>query len=272
MSTTIQNQATANYEFEGTSGSISTSSNINTVVLNDDGGLSLSKTANTSTFSAGDIIVYTISITNNSSSYLNGVRIIDDIGGGNLAYVVGSASLTIGGLTYPVTPVATSPLTFTLQELNVGESMTLIYSCQVIFNLPSSVTSITNSVQGIGYTSTGTITGTTSTTILKKNELTLSKTSSESSVDPNETFDYQVTIGNSSGVVANITTITDQLASNYVLESATIKVGSNATVTLLSSDYTLSSSKLLTIYSVGGVSLGVPAADSMVITLTGYFV
>ena len=128
--------------------------------------LSISKTSNTSTFSVGQIITYTVTITNTSDFNLDGVRIIDDVGGMKTAYVVGSGKLTYGSNTYPVWPIATNPLTFTLQELGSGESMTLEYKCQVIFNLPSSVSSITNTVNGIGYLS-GTITGSDTNTITK---------------------------------------------------------------------------------------------------------
>ena len=129
-------------------------------------GLSITKSSSSSTFSVGEIITYTIQITNTSEFNLDGVRIIDDLGGMKTAYVIGSGKLTYGTNTYPVWPIATSPLTFTLQELGSGESMTLTYKCQVIFNLPSSVNSITNTAQGIGYLS-GTITGSDSATITR---------------------------------------------------------------------------------------------------------
>lgn len=129
-------------------------------------GLTITKTSSSPTFSVGEIITYTIQISNTSDINLSGVRIIDDLGGMKTAYVVGSGKLTYGSNTYPVWPIATSPLTFTLQELGSGESMTLEYKCQVIFNLPSYINSITNTVQGIGYL-TGTITGSASSTITR---------------------------------------------------------------------------------------------------------
>ena len=130
-------------------------------------GLSISKVSNKSTFSVGEIITYTVTITNTSPFNLDGVRIIDDLGGMNTAYVVGSGNLTYGTNTYPVWPIKTSPLTFTLQELGSGQTMTLVYNCQVIFDLPCSVTSITNTVKGIGYISSGTISGNDSNTIVR---------------------------------------------------------------------------------------------------------
>ena len=271
MPSTINNQAEASYRFSGSSVVNNISSNINSVTLNDL-GLTISKTASPSEFVAGSIIDYTVTITNNSSSYLSGVRIIDNLGGGNLAYVVGSGRLSTLGTNYPVSPVATNPLTFTLQQLNVGQSMTLTYKSQVIFNLPSSVTSITNTVNGIGYTSTGTINGSDSETIQKKNNdsVEITKTSSASSVNPNQSFDYILTLTNTSSTLARIPSVTDQLPSNFTLTSVSLKTGSGSTTTLNPSDYTLSGSNLLTIPSTATPLVNVPGNSSRVITITGY--
>ena len=168
MAETINNSASTVYNING-GASESATSNVLPINLQSSTGLTITKTANPTTFLAGDIITYTVTITNNSASFLNGVRIIDNLGGGNLAYVLSSASLTAGSITYPVNPVATNPLTFTLQQLGVGATMTLTYRAQVIFNLPSTVSMITNTVQGIGYTASGTITGFANTPIEKKN-------------------------------------------------------------------------------------------------------
>ena len=67
MPTTINNQATASYQFSG-SGEVNTvTTNLNSVVLEDSQGLSITKTGSPNTFLAGDIITYTITITNTST-------------------------------------------------------------------------------------------------------------------------------------------------------------------------------------------------------------
>ena len=217
---TITNDAEATYQFDGSSETLTAVSNVNSIELLDNTGLTLSKTASPTEFNAGDIIDYTVTITNNSSSFLNGVRIIDNLGGGNLAYVLGSGRLTVGSLTYAVNPIATNPLTFTLQQLGVGATMTLRYRAQVIFNLPSSINSITNVIQGIGYTATGTITGGTSATIQKKNSVSISlaKSASTATVFENVPFSYFLTLTNNNSVQATIESVTDQLPSNFVLQ------------------------------------------------------
>ena len=274
MPTTVTNQTTTEYILNGSTDVLVTTSNEHDVVLQDLQGITLTKTANTSTFNAGQIITYTVQITHNSSHFFNGVRIIDNLGGGNLAYVVGSASLTVGSLTYPVTPVATSPLTFTLQELNVGGTMTLRYNCQVIFNLPTTVNTITNTVQGIGYTSTGTVTGFASNTVSRtpSSDLTVTKGSTLSSVYPNQVFSYILTFTNSTSGIITLNSVTDQLPSNFVVTNISYRVGSGTTNNLLGTDYTLTGTNFLTIPSGTGPNITVPANGSTIITITGYLV
>lgn len=273
MASTINNEATMTYQFNGSSEVSTATSNENTIILEDSQGLTLTKTGTPTEFIAGDIVTYRIQITNTSASFLTGVRIIDDLGGGNLAYVVGSGSLSTNSGSYPVSPVATNPLTFTLQQLGVGATMTLTYKCQVIFNLPNTVTTITNSVKGIGYTSSGTVNGFSSFTIQKKNSvsMSISKTASVTEVFPNQAFNYVLTLTNNSESDAVALETSDQLPSNFVLNSVSLKIGSGATMVLNATDYTLTSGNLLTVPSLSGPVVSVPAGGSSVITINGFF-
>ena len=97
MSETINNTASTNYTFSGSSTINTATSNTLPISFQNSNGLIISKTANTTTFSTGSIITYTVNITNSSGQYLTGVRIIDDLGNGNLAYVLQSASLNYNG-------------------------------------------------------------------------------------------------------------------------------------------------------------------------------
>lgn len=270
---TITNQATIIYSFSGSTESLTGTSNTSSIELNTSSGLTITKTANPTTFSAGSIISYTVTITNSGSNFLTGVRIIDDLGGGNLAYVVGSGKLTVGSTSYAVSPIATNPLTFTLQQLNVGQTMTLTYNSQVIFNLPSTITAITNSVQGIGYTSTGTVTAFAHSTIQKKNSedaLTVSKLASETEVFPNQVFSYIITLNNNTSTDATVDSITDQLPTNFEINSVTLRISGGATETLTSSDYTLSSTNNFVLPSTTGPSITVASGTTTVVTITGY--
>lgn len=272
MSQTINNSASVEYSLDGASTNIATS-NVLPVNYTSTGGLTLTKTSDKTTFSSGEIITYTITITNSSSSYLNGVRIIDNLGGNNLAYVLSSATLTTSSGSYPVTPIATNPLTFTLQQLASGATMTLTYKAQVIFNLPSTVSVITNTVQGIGYPYSGTITGYANHSIQKKTESSfmVTKSSSLTDVSTNQTFNYYITLSNNTSSLATITSITDNLPDNFNLTNASIKVGTGAVTNLLATDYTVSSGNELVVTRVGGSTITVPSNGTTILTLTGNF-
>lgn len=272
MSEIINNSASTTYILAGSENISSATSNSLPINLQNAEGLIITKTANKSTFSAGDIITYTVTITNSSGHYLNGVRIIDNLGNGNLAYVLGSASLT-STTTYPVTPIATNPLTFTLQQLAVGSTMTLTYKAQVIFNLPVSVSLITNNIRGIGYTSTGTINGYASCTIEKKtdNDFSITKSANVTEVIPLQSFMYKLTIRNNTSANANIVDVRDDLPNNFKLTGVTLKQGSSSTITLLPSEYILSSGNILTVPSSTGPTITVPANSTTILTLSGYF-
>ena len=272
MSQTINNSASTVYTLGGEPSSTATS-NVLPINYTSSGGLILTKTSDKNTFSAGDIITYTITIKNNSSSYLNGVRIIDNLGGNNLAYVLSSASLSTGSGSYPVNPISTNPLTFTLQQLAVGATMTLTYKAQVFFNLPPTVSLITNTVQGIGYPYSGTITAYANNTIQKKTEsdFSITKSSNLTDVSSGQSFNYYITLKNNTSSAASISSITDDLPNNYNLTSARIKIGNNPAVTLIGTDYTLSPNNLLNVTSVGGSNITVPANSSTILTLTGNF-
>lgn len=107
----------------------------------------------------------------------------------------------------------------------------------------------------------------------KKTEssFTLTKSSSLTDVTKNQSFNYYITLTNNTSSIATVTSITDQLPSNFSPTSGTVKIGSNSPVTLLSSDYTLSSGNTLVVSSLNGDSITVPANSSTILTITGSF-
>ena len=273
MATTINNNASVIYNYTGSGESETITTNTASVNLQTTSNISVTKTANPTTFVAGDIITYTVVITNTGPNFLTGVRIIDNLGGGNMAYVLGSATLNIGTQTYPVTPVATNPLTFTLQQLNVGDSMTLTYRSQVIFNLPSTVNNITNSLQAIGYTSTTTYTAFANETIQKKNndEFSVTKSVSDTDVYQYEPFYYTITLSNGTDTEAEVTSITDALPENFELLNVSLRIGAGPATELDSTDYTFTNN-VLVVPSGTGPNILVPANDTAVLTIYGYLI
>ena len=150
--------------------------------------------------------------------------------------------------------------------------MTLTYKAQVVFNLPTTITEITNSVEGIGYTSSGTVTGFTNSTITRNSTSTveIAKSASASTVVPNQSFTYFLTISNGESEEVTVSNITDQLPSAFTVTSLKMKVGTATETTLVSSDYTLSPSKELVVTKVNGSSITVPANGTTVLSITGY--
>jgi uncharacterized repeat protein (TIGR01451 family) len=143
----------------------------------------------------------------------------------------------------------------------------------VIFNLPSSVSTITNTIQGIGYTATGTITGYTSSNIQKKTEpgFLLEKTSSVTDVMSNQPFNYYIKLLNNSNETVNVSSITDNLPTNFVFMTASLKIGSDSAVYLYSSDYTLNQNNTMIVSSIENQPIVIPANSTGILTITGYF-
>lgn len=279
MAQNIMNEATINYVFSGGSQSQTGSSNVSTVTLKDEASLSLTKAAETTTFVPGGTVTYTVTITNNGTSWFSGVRITDDLSGsGYLTYVANSAWLFYNGQNVRPEIASTSPLVFTLSPLSVGQSMVLTYTCKIPTSLPLSVDTIKNSVEGTGYTSTTSVKGYASAEITRSStsELIIDKTATKSSVAVGEIFSYNITLTNQSTTEATVSSLVDNLPTNFVLSSVKSKIGSNAQTILSSSDYTLDSSNKITIpSSSSSFVLTVPAATSSgvgttVVTITGY--
>ncbi len=272
MAEIINNSASTSYTYEGSGEVLNATSNNVPINFETTGGITIQKSVTPTTFTVGDILSYSITITNSGTNYLNGVRIIDDLGEGYLAYVLGTGSLTTSSQTYAVNPIATSPLTFTLQQLAVGETMTLNYRAQVVFNLPPNVTSITNTAKAIGYPYSGTVVDYSSATIQKKNSVSFSivKSATETEVTPNQNFSYLITLNNGNTVQANVNNITDNLPDNFTLTEVRVQIGGASPIVLNSSDYTLSGGNLLIVPSATGPSITVPANGSTVLTLSGY--
>ena len=275
MATQVSNQATVNYTFSGSPTSITESSNINVITLLDQNSITLNKYTQDTTFTPGGTVTYFVDISNTGTQYFTGVRIVDDLPN-YLSYIPGTAILYINGQALAAQVAATNPLTFTLSPLAGGNSMILSYVVRVSASIPSSVTSLTNTANGIGYAAMGEATDSSSTTITRSSSanLTITKTASESSVNFNEVFSYIITLTNSGLTNAEVNNIVDQLPTNFNISSITLRIGSTQT-TLDPSDYTLTPSNELTIPSSTGPSIIVPASSASgdgtaIITITGY--
>lgn len=275
MATQVSNQASVNYTFSGSPTSITESSNVNIITLLDQNSLTLNKYTQDTTFTPGGTVTYFVDITNTGTQYFTGVRIVDDLPN-YLTYIPGTAILYINGQALAAQVASTNPLTFTLSPLAGGNSMILSYVVRVSASIPSSVTSLTNTANGIGYAAMGEATDSSSTTITRSSSanLTITKTASTSQVNYNEVFSYTITLTNSGLTNAEVNNIIDQLPTNFNISSITLKIGNNQT-TLSPSEYVITSTNELTIPSATGPTIIVPASSSSgdgtaVVTITGY--
>ena len=169
-----------------------------------------------------------------------------------------------------------------------GQSVTLYYAfsangtrTKYTGTVSRSITSTTTfyvwAHDGLEYssnyaTATGTVNGFANETIQKKTsaDFSVNKSASESTLGPNQAFNYYITLTNNTANEATVSSITDQLPANYTLISVKVKIGSGTETTLSSSDYELSGQEL-TIPSGSGPSITVPAEGTTLVTLTGYF-
>lgn len=280
MATEVTNQATVNYTFSGSGETRSETSNIATISVMDESALSITKYTQDSTFTPGGTVTFHIDIENLGSQYFTGVRINDDLGGTPqyLSYVNGSATLYINDQILAAEVASTNPLVFTLSPLASGRKMILTFTCRVSSSIPSSVNSITNSAEGIGYTATGTATDYSSTEITRSAvaEVSITKSASASTVSFGEVFSYTLNLTNQGTTIADVSSITDNLPENFKIVSVQLKIGNGNTTTLATSDYTVGANNEFTVPSSTGPTITVPATTSSgvgrtVLTITGYF-
>lgn len=274
MSETIMNAATVKYTYSGASGQITETSNTANITLKNENSLTISKTSQTTSFAPGSSITYIITIENTGTSYFSGVRITDNLSGSGYLYYVSKSALLYYNQQYLAPEIAsTSPLVFTLPPLSAGQKMILNYTCKIPTSIPSSVSKITNSVEGIGYTYNSTAKSYSSYTITRSTtaNISITKETSTPSVALNELFNYKITLKNNGSLDASVNSVTDNLPTNFKLSSVKLKIGSNAETTLSNSDYELNSPNEFKVPSSSGPTITVPAASSTIITLNGYF-
>lgn len=266
------NEATVNYTFSGSSEPRTDTSNVSTIELRAENGISVTKTSQSTEFVPGGIVNYVVTITNTGTSWFSGVRITDDLSGqGYLTYVPGSALLFINNQSLAPEIASTNPLVFTLSPLTSGQTMILSYTCRIPTNIPANVNSITNTVTGIGYTYNSTVEDTSSHTLTRSSisEVNITKAASKTSVAPGEIFDYTLTLTNQGTTLANVSSVVDDLPPNFTISSVKLKIGSGATTTLASGDYTLDAGNKFTLPSGTGPAITVPGSGTTVVTITG---
>ena len=202
---TITNQAALSYN------GVTTLSNIAVGELVE--VLTATKTAADTTYTAGGVKTFVISLVNSSAAALTGLTVTDTLGSytfsGNtlypLTYVSGSLLYYVNGaLQATPTVTATAPLTVTGVTVPAGGSAMLIYTARVNEYAPLGVEdSITNTATITGGGLTSSVTATETINASTAPQLAISKSISPTMLAENGTLTYTLTLQNRGNTAAD---------------------------------------------------------------------
>ena len=280
---TINNTASVTYNY-GRSESGSAISNTATTNLIEEYSISATKLSNNQTFRNGENITYQVAVTNDGTSSLYNVTVIDNLGGtpSPMTFLDGSATYNVNGITSYIIPTSVNPLTFVLPSpLASGETAIITYVARVSSGLAEDVDVIVNTAtitanEGSETGDVITVNPSPSNTIVRGDfaDVTLTKNVSASQITSGELFSYTITLSNSGNLDATGVIITDTLPEGFEIISVTSETN-GVTTTYSASDYTVdASTNTLTLPTGGTLSLSVPAAigglsGTTVVTITG---
>ena len=267
---TITNQAALSYN------GVTTLSNIAVGELME--VLTATKTAADTTYTAGGIKTFVISLVNSSAAALTGLTVTDTLGSytfsGNtlypLTYVTGSLLYYVNGaLQATPTVTATAPLTVTGVTVPAGGSAMLIYTARVNEYAPLGVEdSITNTATITGGGLTSSVTATETINASPAPQLAISKSISPTMVAENGTLTYTLTLqnrGNTAADAGDELVITDTF--DPILKKLTVRF--NGTLWTQGVHYTYDETTGTFATVVG--ALTVPAATFTQDAATGVF-
>lgn len=267
---TITNQAALSYN------GVTTLSNIAVGELVE--VLTATKTAADTTYTAGGVKTFVISLVNSSAAALTGLTVTDTLGSytfsGNtlypLTYVTGSLLYYVNGaLQATPTVTATAPLTVTGVTVPAGGSAMLIYTARVNEYAPLGVEdSITNTATITGGGLTSSVTATETINASPAPQLAISKSISPTMVAENGTLTYTLTLqnrGNTAADAGDELVITDTF--DPILKNLTVRF--NGTLWTQGVHYTYDETTGAFATVVG--ALTVPAATFTQDAATGVF-
>lgn len=267
---TITNQAALSYN------GVTTLSNIAVGELVE--VLTATKTAADTTYTAGGVKTFVISLVNSSAAALTGLTVTDTLGSytfsGNtlypLTYVTGSLLYYVNGaLQATPTVTATAPLTVTGVTVPAGGSAMLIYTARVNEYAPLGVEdSITNTATITGGGLTSSVTATETINASPAPQLAISKSISPTMVAENGTLTYTLTLqnrGNTAAAAGDELVITDTF--DPILKNLTVRF--NGTLWTQGVHYTYDETTGTFATVVG--ALTVPAATFTQDAATGVF-
>ena len=201
-------------------------------------GLTLTKTAITASYGAGDGVVYAVTLTNAGGSVYTNLTVTDDLGayalpGGTttvvpLTYADGSIRLYLNGIlqTPPTVTVVDGQLTVTGIDLPANGTATLLYEATANGFAPLAAGStITNTASVLGGAGIGTLTAEATVTADEAPQLTIAKAVCPAIVTDNEELTYTLIVQNLGNTPINAT-------DGLIVSDTFSPILSNITVTL----------------------------------------
>jgi len=176
--------------------------------------LEISKSAEPDPVDAGQVITYTIVVTNNTGGSLSNVLVTDTVPS-KTTYITGSMAYTPTATSVIITqPISVTPghvMTWAIQSLNDGDKITMTFRVAVASPLISG-TQVTNTA----WISNSTRLSATATTAVQATpQLTVTKSVTPAAVQPGKTVTYTILITNTGNGIAQGVTVTDTLAEGF---------------------------------------------------------
>ncbi|MBR6545470.1 MAG: DUF11 domain-containing protein [Clostridia bacterium] len=181
-------------------------------------GLTLTKTAITASYGAGDGVVYAVTLTNAGGSVYTNLTVTDDLGAYTLpdgtttvvplTYADGSIRLYLNGIlqTPPTVTVVDGQLTVTGIDLPANGTATLLYEATANGFAPLAAGStITNTASVLGGAGIGTLTAEATVTADEAPQLTIAKAVCPAIVTDNEELTYTLIVQNLGNTPINAT-------------------------------------------------------------------
>lgn len=227
---TLYNSATANYNYnvdpDKTPVSKQATSNTVSTVINV-GSLNATKSVSKSYATIGDVLTYTVNILNNGNVIAKNVNFRDVIPSG-LTFV--TDSVTINGISHPgYNPYAS----FSLGDIISGDTVVVKFDATVTsLPNPSLVSNTANltfayRINPNGNDLYGQTNSNTVTTQINLGSLNLVKSVNKGYVTIGDTIVYTVTVTNNGNVNATDVIFTDNLQSDIIFNSGSVKIDGN---------------------------------------------
>lgn len=253
------NTAALSYSYEG-SGTLRTQSNTVDTTMTDVYRLTAAKYALPGTYRAGEPVTYLVLVTNAGSEALTGITVADNLGGGLLRYVPGTAYVHMNRTVTAVTPVLSTgePMPITLPgALAAGDTALVVYEARATATAP--LPDITNTVT-VAATGAEPVEATATITPEQYASLAIRKAADMTVVAPGDTLNYTLTITNTGTLAAENIRIEDTLPANIAAVNAVyLAAGGGAETTTTNYTYD-TATRLFTLPATGTVT--VPAADA----------